>query len=427
MPTSTTPKQPGTKPGKPVGLAVMALRNIGRRPRRSVLSALAIGITAIAMVTLMAMITGMVQDMGATLRTNFTGDIVVQHPDYERAATKRPDLVVNGLQALQAGLDRVAGVDRSAARITGGASVFVDGEAVFFPFYGIQAQRDPTPFAAKLEPGGRLPAAGAREALITRALADQLGLKAGDSLTAITQTLRGSSNGISFTITGIIGKGLEQYAGPWLFMDLGTAQRFIKLADGATTVLTMLKPQADRATVLKEVNALLAAGGDGSRQLVARQWDKTSLTYGLLSLLNVVYAFIEIFFFALASTVMINTMLMVVLERSREIGTLAAMGMDRPAIIRLFLAESAILAGIGAAAGAILGSGLTLVLHRIGLDYTEALQGVSIEISPIIRPVLEWQNPCIVFVLAVAVSLLFTLLPVKRINKMSIVASLRGD
>jgi putative ABC transport system permease protein len=408
---------------KPVGIWSMAGRNIGRRPRRSFLTALAIGLAALTMVALLALLMGMKDDMASNIRRYFTGDVLVQAKDYQRQGTKKSGQVVENAVALQSAIAALPGVAGASPRIQGGASVFAGDESVIFGFFGMAFATDPARLADFLEPGGRLPVPGAREALLSHQLAARLGLKAGDSLTAITQTRRGSSNGMSFKVTGIVGPAATVLDGSWLFTDIATARRFTRFDDGATGILVSLAPGASTDAVAAEIGKLLPAGG----ALQASPWDQNDATYQLMDIAEAAYNFIGLFFFALASTVMINTMLMVVLERSREIGTLAALGMDRSRIIRLFLAESGILCGIGAAIGCLLGSALSLLLGAVGIDFSEAMSGMNVSASPILRPKLEIWIPFLVFFLATAVSTAFTMLPVSRINRMDIVASLRGD
>jgi len=117
----------------------------------------------------------------------------------------------------------------------------------------------------------------------------------------------------------------------------------------------------------------------------------------------------------------------VVLERQKEIGMLGALGMDPGQLRSLFLAEGALLSGGGALGGTLAGCVLSLVLGVTGIDYTEALKGVSLEMSSVLRPVLDPGTPLLVFVVSVAVALLFTLVPVARLKKMPIVEALRGE
>ena len=406
-------------------LWTMAVRNISRRPRRSFLSIVAIGLAALTMTFLLSLVAGIRADMGSNIQRYLTGQVLVEDRGMARAGTLPLALAISSLPKVMEPLAAVPGVALLSPRITSGASVFEDGDAVFFSLMGLDFANDPMRLQEFLLPGGTLPAPGERQALISNGLAEKLGLKVGDTLTAVTQTLRGSSNGMTFTVSGLVHPGLAAFQVPWLFTSLPTAQRFTKLSQGATSLVITASPGTDSAALAGKIQQTLDQVG--FPHLASRPWFQTSTTWGLMDLAGIVYGVMGLIFFALASTVIINTMLMVVLERSKEIGMLAALGMDPRQIRWLFLAESAILSGIGAVGGTLLGCLLSLVLGITGLDFTESMKGVDMEVSNIFRPVLEPWTPLLVMVVAVTVALVFTLVPVQRLKNMQIVDALRGE
>jgi putative ABC transport system permease protein len=404
------------------GIWGMALRNIGRRPRRSALSAVAIGLAAFTMVMLLSFLAGIKADMRQSIRRYYTGDVLIQQKDYDRSTSNTLGLFIPAVSELRAELKKQPGIVSASPRISGGASVFTDGDTVFFPFLGMDFTTDPMKLSQTLV-SGKLPRPGEREALISTGLAQRLKLGTGDELTAVTQTLRGSSNGMTFRVTGVVKPDLGAFSGPYLFTGFATAGRLVHLEDGATSLLVSGGKTAEE--LAQKAGEILASRG--LSDIKASPWDRSSATYSLIQMAGVSYNFIGIFFICLASTVIINTMLMVVLERSREIGTLAAMGMERRTLRRLFLAESAVLSGLGSAGGTLIGCLLTLALAPAGLDYSAAMQGMNLEMRSIIMPVLEIQTPLVVFAAATSVATLFTILPIRRINRMNIVEVLRGE
>lgn len=406
-------------------LWTMAVRNIARRPRRSLLSILAIAVAAMTMTVMFALIAGIKDDLASNLQRYSTGQVLVEDRALVKAGAQPLALAIAPLEATVRALAARPGVLEVCPRITTGASVFQDGDAVFFAFMGQEFAKDPMELSSFLRPGGRLPVSGQREALVSTGLAEKLKLAVGDTLTAVTQTRRGSSNGMTFTVTGIVHPGLGNYQVPWLFTSLVTAQRFVKLEDGATSLLVRAQPQTQPRVLAADLQAALTGLGSGS--WVARPWNETSSTWGLMDLAGAIYGVMGLLFFALASTVIINTMLMVVLERAREIGMLAALGMDSRRIRALFLAESAVLSGLGALGGAAVGCVVVLILGATGLDFTEAMRGVDMGVSGFIRPVLEPLTPVLVMLSAVSVALLFTLVPIHRLKRLPIVEALRGE
>lgn len=405
-------------------LWTMAVRNLTRRPRRSVLSALAIGVAALTMTMMLSLIAGIKADLAGNIHRYSTGDVLIEDRGLFKAGARPLSLAITDAPALAESLSNIPGVASVAPRITTGASVFQDGEAVFFSLLGLDFGSDPMGLPEFLLPGGRLPVRGERQGLISTGLAEELGLKVGDTLTAVTQTVRGSSNGMTITVTGIVHPNLGTFQVPWLFVSLETAQRFVKLTDGATGLLVTARPGTDAAALAR---ALQPVAESHRESLAARPWFETSATWGWMAYMDLIYGFIGLVFFALASTVIINTMLMVVLERSKEIGMLAALGMGDRQIRNLFLAESAVLSGLGALTGAVLGCGLVVVLGITGIDYTEAMKGVNMGVSNVIRPQLEAWNPIVVTVVACGVAVAFTLVPLARLRKLKIVEALRGE
>lgn len=406
-------------------LWTLAAKNLARRPRRTLLSMTAVGLAALTMTLLLSLVAGLKADLGTNLRRFTTGDVLVEDRGAAKAGPRSLSLALQGIDVWGPALRALPGVASWSPRVTTVGSVFVDGEAVIFPLMGLDFAQDPLDPGRDLVPGGRLPGAGAREALVSVGLAEKLHLAVGQRLTVVARTQRGSSNGMTLEVTGIVNPPLATYQTPWLFTDVGVARRLVQLGDGATSVLVRAVPGTDLKALAPRIEAVLRAGGQESA--IARPWDSASSTYALMDMAQAIYAFISLIFAALASTVIINTMLMVVLERQKEIGMLGALGMDQKSLRRLFLAEGALLAGGGAALGTLAGSLLAVVLGITGVDYSAAMKGVSLDMSSILRPVLEPWVPPTVFGLALGVALLFTLVPVGRLKKMPIVDALRGE
>lgn len=397
----------------------MAARNIRRRPQRSFLSASAIGIAAMTMVLLLSMLAGMRLDMAQQIKRYTTGDIIIQAIGANRPGQPAGQTYVTNLQAIRDQVQAVPAVAKTSPRLTGMASVWIDGEMAIFPLTGLDFSSDPMNLSDFLPAGAQIPASGSRETLVTTALATRLGLSQGQKFEIIIQTARGSSNGMTLTISGIINPANDHFSTAQIFVDFATAARLVKLQDAADSLLVNLKPKSPLSDSLTQIQAAVPG-------VEVQLWSQNSLTYGFMEMAGIMYNFMGVFFFCLASTVIINTMLMVVLERSREIGTLAALGMERTTIRRLFLAESAILSAIGAACGTLAGLVLGLVLNHYGLDFSAAMQGMQFNINPVLRPVVEPWALLVVFVTATLVSTLFTLLPVRRINSLKIVDAIRS-
>jgi len=138
------------------------------------------------------------------------------------------------------------------------------------------------------------------------------------------------------------------------------------------------------------------------------------------------YDVIALVFFILASTVIINTTMMVIYERMREIGTVAAMGMTPQEIVRLFFLEAFYIGAIAAFIGVLLGIGITLPLSKVGIDLTQSMEGVDMEVNPIVYPQLNIRSTVFVFFYSTIIASLASFIPSRRSAKIEPVEDLRA-
>jgi putative ABC transport system permease protein len=109
----------------------------------------------------------------------------------------------------------------------------------------------------------------------------------------------------------------------------------------------------------------------------------------------------------------------------REIGTLAALGMQGKELTRLFLLEGSFISMAGSTVGTIAGLIIIAVLGKVGLNFTEAMSGVDMEISSILYPQVNWWIALFVWFYAILTATLSTLIPSRRASKIQIVEALR--
>ncbi len=92
--------------------------------------------------------------------------------------------------------------------------------------------------------------------------------------------------------------------------------------------------------------------------------------------------------FVVASLGVVNTMLMAVLERTRELGVLKAIGMSAGRIFAMVVAEAVLLSIGGAIVGVVVGIGLDLFLVEHGIDLRLLTSGISfagVGMDPVVR------------------------------------------
>ncbi len=204
------------------------------------------------------------------------------------------------------------------------------------------------------------------EALIGTGLAKSMNVKVGDGLTLLAVTADGALNGIDVTIAGIEQTGVAEMDARYLRIPLVAAQRLLQ-SNRVTNLVVGLDATANTDRVYDE----LAPRLNGLPQhMEMRKWIDLATYYKQVrNLFNGIFVFMGaiVFFMVLMSSV--NTLLMSMFERTREIGTMLAMGTPHAWIVGLFMTEAALLgllgAAIGVAAGNLAGAGLNALNLRL--------------------------------------------------------------
>ncbi len=407
-------------------LARIALRNIGRNSRRSILSATATAIATMSMVALVAYVNGLSADMDKNVADLVTGHVQVRAAEYERFEQLNPlHLRVQRYRDLLARLDAEPEVAASVARLSLPVGIFRGEENVGAQVMGVDMERERTFMQIdRIVASGRLPNAGANEALVGRALAKKLGAGLGDRITLLSGTMRRSSNAMTVQIVGLAAFPVASMDGLRLILPLDRAIALARMDDSVTEVLVKAKDEGRITALGRRVGAILAEGGwEGLR---ARTWYEANYMLSFMKLADIAYFIMSLVFFLLASTVLVNTTMMVVFERTREIGTVGALGMKGGEIVRMFLLEALALAVIGALAGVLLGLAIAVPLSYFGIDMGTLAQGMSFEISNVVFAQPKPLGTALIFFYAVAISCAAAYLPARRAARIQPVEALRA-
>ena len=426
----------------------IALRNVARNKRRSLLSGSAIAVATLSVVLMFSLLGGMLGDLVSTTLTYDSGHARIRHAEYGRYETLSPvHLAVTGAGTLAARLQELPQVTGVLPRVRFAGAIYREdrnhgafGLGLDFA-REIEVARARLPQmsgsgagAASLEEfarawqlavhGGRLPRAGERELLIGAALAEELGLAVGDKLTILTRTALLSTQAWTFTVSGVIGfpiGGMRRL----LLAPLDVVQRFLKLSagDGVTEILLYTGSEEEVPALTAALAGALPEGDPG---LAVQAWSETNPLFSMMQVATRIYDFIALFFFLLATTVIVNTTMMVVFERMKEIGTIAALGMTGAQISRLFFLEALFIGMAAALAGVALGCAIVLPLSQVGLDYSAAMEGVELNMSDVLYPRLSVRSTVLVFCYSIAVTAAASYWPARKAARLQPVEALRA-
>ena len=270
---------------------------------------------------------------------------------------------------------------------------------------------------------GRFPREGQNEMLMGSVLARDLKLSLGDKITVMSTTAARGTNAITLEIVGLASFSVGSLNSSFFWAPLDRVQYFLRMGDGVQDILILTQDDVKEKAVAAAVKQALQEKTGITYDV--RSWKELNMMYTFLELAELIYQFVAVFFFILGSTVIINTTMMVIFERMREIGTLAALGMHGKELVRLFFLEGMFISAIGSLVGVAAGVGISLYLGKVGIDFTDALSGIDFEVSSILYPVLNVPLTVFMYFYSVAIASLATLIPSRKAAKIEPVEALR--
>jgi len=262
------------------------------------------------------------------------------------------------------------------------------------------------------KPGGDV------EALIGAGLAKSMGVQVGDGLTVLAMTADGALNGVDVQIVGIVNSGVTEMDARYLRITLKSAQRLLQ-SDRVTNLVVGL----DATDNTDQVAAELAPRLKGLAQpMVLKKWIDLATYYKQVNtMFNGIFLFMGVIVFFMVLMSSVNTLLMSMFERTREIGTMLAMGTPRAWIVALFMLEATLLGVMGAIVGVIGGNLAGTLLNSSGLHMPPP-PGYTAAIPFMVRHV---PAQMIGSSLLVIVSLAFaSILPAVRASRLQIAEAL---
>ena len=220
-----------------------------------------------------------------------------------------------------------------------------------------------------------------------------------------------------FRIAAIFYSGMYEYDSKFAYMDLEEGQRFFASDSVTGLELKVADVDAARATMSRVVYAL------GGWPFRAKDWGELNRSlFSALQMEKVVMAVILGFIVLVASFIIVATLIMLVLEKTREIAVLKSMGAGVPSIMKIFVAEGVIIGAFGTAFGLILGYGSCLLIDKVGIPLDPEVYYIS-NLPVLIDP----GQFALVTLAALALSYLATIYPATKAARLRPVDGLRAE
>lgn len=403
----------------------LAWRNSWRQPRRTILSSLAIAFTSAFLIFMPSLQYGSYISMVENTLRLFDGYAEIQQPGYRdnpeiRNSLKIPDGLINDLK-------NIKNIKTISQRAISFALLASNQRSFGAQIVGVQSDSEAlvSTIPNNIKQGRFLlnDNSNSNEIVLGKVLAKNLKVSIGDKVTLLGNGRNGSLAADSLTVVGIFSTGIS--AMDRLMAEI-SLQRFQQTFSMNQQVHSITLSGTDISSFQHSMKSIYAIARKNN--LVALDWQQLQpgLMKGILldisTSLPLYIAMVLVVTFSL-----LNSVLMSVLERTREFGVLLSLGMRPSNIAKMIWLETIILIILGLLIGIALGYALTEYYAHVGIHFEEAQEIFSEYGLPnAMYPQLNWFTLLIgpgIIGLSILASTIF---PVMRIYKMQPVPAMKA-
>jgi putative ABC transport system permease protein len=401
----------------------LAVRNVFRNRRRTLitLGAMAFGAAAIIVFG------GFVHSIYVGVRESTIRSQVGHLQLYRRGFSERGhvapyDYLIADYPALRAELARMEHVRTVTARL--GFSGLVSTGDTTTSFVGLGVEPDgerPLASLAVIADGQDLARDTPRGIVAGVGLARAVGVRPGDDVTLLTTTRGGAINALAVTLRGTWESSEKAYDDRFLRASLPEVQRLLDVEPGEVQSIVLLLDRTEHTALVHErVAALIAARG---LDLEVKTWEDLALRYHQVrELFGRIFGVLTLIVGVMVVFGITNTMTMAIFERTREIGTIMALGTRRRRVVGMFVLEGMTLGLLGGVAGIALGIALATAVSAIGIELPPppgSTRGFTVQILVVPAVLLD------AFRLSIVTATLASLYPAWRAARLDVVEALR--
>lgn len=253
---------------------------------------------------------------------------------------------------------------------------------------------------------------------LSSGLAELLNLQQEGQAAMLVNTMYGQANALDVTVGGMFDTGNAGSNDKYALVSLAFAQNLYDAAGHADRLTVLLDDVAQTEPMRKLLQARLHEAGF---ELEIQTWQELSAFYSQVhGMFDMIFGFIFLIVLTVVVMSVANSMGMTVIERTREIGTLRAVGLRRAGVVRLFALEAMLLAVIGCATGLLITVVVKLAINAANITYIPPNN-----VSPVALLV-DFDVRRIVFTLILmgVVSTLAAYMPARRAAKQKIIDAL---
>jgi putative ABC transport system permease protein len=405
----------------------MAFKNIGRNRRRSILAIISVTISVAMILFMQGFLGGIMGSLVKNYTKSETGHIRISTKDF--AAKYRFYPITSNIQNPQDIIRQINDDSKISPfiatiteRINVGVMLNNNGKTKNAVALAgdVEKEKDLLMLQKAILPGGRY-IQHEREILLGKGIATALGYKLGDTVKVVTQGSDFALHMRKFLIAGLFQTGMKALDDAIFQVSVQDARQLLKIGNATQQIIIMLHDYHNAELVTNMIRKKIQ-----DSDLEITPWTQVGDYSKLITAQGKIYNLLYLIIAVLGAFIIGNIMMMVVLERRKEIGILKSLGVPNAEIVGLFLTEGAALGIIGSIAGCIIGGAIITVLHFNGIDITSLTGSFNFPIDNVITVSNAPGNFIRVLLIATIISSLMSTGPALKASKMNVVEAIKS-
>ncbi len=411
-----------------MNLPEMAWRNLWRRKKRTYITAFTIGFG----VLLSVVFTGMANDsyvkMINTGAIMGMGHVTVEPAGYNE--TPALDKRLSDAEGIIEKLTNLPGVTDAVARIMGQAMIASADKSIGGVFIGIDPAKESKErnlFIRTIVKGRLSEDSAGRGALVGKRLAEKLKIDIGKKFIYTTTDVKGEIVSELARVEGIFRTGVDEVDGSMVILPMDRLRKTLHYGPKEATLVAVVID--DHRFAEEKRNQIRDITGNSEKEVLSWKETQPDLA-GIITLDKSGNYIIQILIGMLIAAGILNTLLMSVMERTREFGVMMAVGMSPSTLFRLVIAESFWLAVTGLVIGIAITIPVYIYLYTAGIDFSGMIgdnySASGVIIDPVMKILLFKESAAAILAGVFILTLISGIYPAWRAGRVPPVESLKA-
>lgn len=343
-----------------------AVRHMLRNRRRTILTLCAVLIPVYFLIIMFGFVNSMMQDMFESATRFDTGHMQIRAEETRGGGSAIP--LIRDTKGALAALASIDGIEWSTVRLDLPALASVGERTRTVYVRGVVPEEiDPISNMADRIIEGEFLTSDSVGVIVGEELADLLDLKVGNDMVLLGVHPEASLGALRVPILGIFNAPEATMGRTMVFTNLATARQLARSETAATAIVIRVNGVTGPwdTTLLDQASSALRVALPQGYEV--QDWlELVPMVSGYMEIVLPMLLIMAAIFFGLGALVVVNTLYLSVMERTREIGLIIALGASRARVIGMVLTEAGIITLAGAFYGALVGVGIILIIEAFG-------------------------------------------------------------